>query len=55
MAYKHWKLMDKVGVAVCSQKPENWRGKESFDGYLFEVGDNYGSPKIKGRYARELK
>lgn len=39
MAYKYWKLMDKVGVAVCSQKPEHWRGKEQFDGYLFEVGD----------------
>lgn len=39
MAYNYWKLMDKVGVAVCSQKPENWRGKESFDGYIFEVGD----------------
>lgn len=39
MAYKGWKLMDKVGVAVCSRKPETWRGKEQFDGYIFEAGD----------------
>lgn len=39
MAYKYWKLMDKVGVAICTEKPDTWRGKEQFDGYIFEVGD----------------
>ena len=33
MAYNYWKMMDKVGVAVCSQKQQSWRGKETFDGY----------------------
>ena len=47
MAYKYWKLMDKVGVAVCSQKPEHWRGKEQFDGYLFEVGDKNGQERAE--------
>lgn len=37
--YNYWKMMDKVGVAVCSQKPETWRGKEQFDGYIFEAAD----------------
>lgn len=31
--------MDKVGVAICSQKPETWRRKEQFDGYIFDVND----------------
>lgn len=31
--------MEKVGVAVCSKKPDVWRGKEQFDGYIFEAGD----------------
>ena len=39
MKYNYWKMMDKVGVAVCSQKPETWRGKEQFDGYIFEAED----------------
>lgn len=39
MAYNYWKMMDKVGVAVCSEKPENWRGKEQFDGYIFDPAD----------------
>lgn len=39
MAYNYWKMMDKVGVAVCSQKQETWRGKETFDGYIFEADD----------------
>lgn len=39
MAYKNWKMMDKVGVAVCSKKPETWRGKEQFDGFIFEAED----------------
>lgn len=39
MAYNGWKLMDKVGVAVCSKKPEVWRGREQFDGYIFEPSD----------------
>lgn len=40
MAYNGWKMMDKVGVAVCSRKPETWRGKEQFDGYIFEASDD---------------
>lgn len=47
MAYKYWKLMDKVGVAVCSKEPEVWRGKEQFDGYLFEVGDKNGQERAE--------
>ena len=47
MAYNRWKLMDKVGVAVCTEKPETWRGKEQFDGYLFEVGDENGQKKAE--------
>lgn len=43
MAYNYWKMMEKVGVAICSQKPENWHGKEQFDGYIFDVSD----PKSK--------
>ncbi len=39
MAYKYWKLMDRVGVAICSEKPETWRGKEQFDGYIFDADD----------------
>lgn len=39
MAYNYWKMMDKVGVAVCSKKPEIWHGKEQFDGYIFEAND----------------
>lgn len=39
MAYNYWKMMDKVGVAVCSEKQETWHGVETFDGYIFEVGD----------------
>lgn len=39
MAYNYWKMMDKVGVAVCSKKPEIWHGKEQFDGYIFEADD----------------
>ena len=39
MAYNYWKMMDKVGVAVCSQKQQPWRGKETFDGYIFEADD----------------
>lgn len=39
--------MDKVGVAVCSKEPENWRGKEQFDGYLFEVGDKNGQERAE--------
>lgn len=39
MGYKYWKMMDEVGVAVCSQKPETWRGKEQFDGFIFEAKD----------------
>lgn len=31
--------MDRVGVAVCSEKPEDWRGKEQFDGYIFDAND----------------
>ena len=37
MAYNYWKMMDKVGVAVCSQ--QSWRSKETFDGYIFEADD----------------
>lgn len=47
MAYKYWKLMDKVGVAVCSKKPEVWRGKEQFDGYIFEAGDTEAQKKAE--------
>ena len=47
MAYKYWKLMEKVGVAVCSKKPEVWRGEEQFDGYLFEVGDKNGQERAE--------
>lgn len=47
MAYNRWKMMEKVGVAVCSQKPDTWRGKEQFDGYLFEVGDKNGQEKAE--------
>lgn len=32
-------MMDKVGVAVCSRKPDTWRGKEQFDGYIFDPSD----------------
>jgi len=39
MAYKYWKLMNKVGVAICSEKPETWRGKEQFDGFIFDAND----------------
>lgn len=39
MAYNYWKMMDKVGVAVTSQEPETWRGKEQFDGYIFDAND----------------
>ena len=39
--------MEKVGVAVCSKKPEVWRGKEQFDGYLFEVGDKNGQERAE--------
>jgi hypothetical protein len=39
MAYNYWKMMDQVGAAVCSRKPETWRGKEQFDGYIFEAKD----------------
>lgn len=45
MAYKYWKLMEKVGVAVTKRPSENWRGKENFSGYLFEVGDEKGKEK----------
>lgn len=39
MAYNYWKMMDKVGVAVVSEKRESYRGKDYFDGYIFEAGD----------------
>lgn len=39
MGYNYWKMMDEVGVAVCSQKPDTWRGKEQFDGFIFEAKD----------------
>lgn len=39
MAYNYWKMMEKVGVAICSKKPETWRGKEQFDGFIFEAED----------------
>ena len=29
MAYNYWKMMDKVGVAVCSEKQETWHGEET--------------------------
>lgn len=47
MAYKYWKLMEKVGVAVVSEKKEDYRGKDYFDGYLFEVGDKKGQEKAE--------
>lgn len=39
MAYNYWKMMERVGVAVTSQKPEKWRGKEQFDGFIFDAND----------------
>lgn len=45
MVYKGWKMMDRVGVAVTKRPSENWRGKENFSGYLFEVGDKTGKER----------
>lgn len=47
MGYNYWKMMDRVGVAVCAQKPENWRGKESFDGYIFEPSEKASREKAE--------
>lgn len=48
MGYNYWKMMDKVGVAVCSRKPETWRGKEQFDGYIFEAEDENARKSAEG-------
>lgn len=48
MAYNYWKMMDKVGVAVRSYKPEKWRGREQFDGYIFEPSDKSSREKAIG-------
>lgn len=47
MKYNGWKMMDEVGVAVCSQKPDTWRGKEQFDGYLFGAKDKKAREKAE--------
>lgn len=39
MAYNYWKMMDRVGVAVCSERQTSYYGGEGFDGYIFEADD----------------
>ena len=51
MAYNYWKMMEKVGVAIDSRPSENWRGKENFNGYIFEAGDEKGQ-KAAEEWAR---
>ena len=54
MAYNYWKMVEKVGVAVDSRHSESWRGKENFNGYIFEAGDEKGQ-KAAEEWARSYE
>lgn len=53
MAYKSWKLMDKIDVAIKTSPDKSSHGR-IFDGYIVEHGDGYSLKKAKD-WARERK